>query len=78
VPTVLGNVGQTFLTADERNDINKGVAHLTDKLTLDPDSEVELDAIIKRSTDVLSRLVAELRKRTRRMRPSNGLIRPTR
>jgi hypothetical protein len=62
VPTVLGNVGQTLLTADERESVNKGVAHLTDKLTLDPDSEVELDAILKRSTDVLSRLVAELRK----------------
>jgi hypothetical protein len=62
VPTVLGNVGQTLLTADERENVNKGVAHLTDKLTLDPDSEVELDAILKRSTDVLSRLVAELRK----------------
>lgn len=62
VPTVLGNVGQTLLTADERESINKGVAHLTDKLTLNPDSEVELDAILRRSTDVLSCLVAELRK----------------
>jgi hypothetical protein len=62
VPAVLGNVGQTFLTTDERESINKGVAHLTEKLTLDPDSEVELDAILRRSTDVLSRLMAELRK----------------
>jgi hypothetical protein len=62
VPTVLGNVGQTLLTADERENVNKGVAHLTDKLTLDPDSEVALDTILKRSTDVLARLVAELRK----------------
>lgn len=62
VPTVLGNVGQTLLSADERESINKGVAHLTDKLTLGPDGEVELDAILKRSTDVLSCLVTELRK----------------
>jgi hypothetical protein len=35
---------------------------LTEKLTLDPDSEVELGDILKRSTPVLSRLVAGLRK----------------
>jgi hypothetical protein len=40
--TVLGDLGGDFLSADERENINKGVAHLTEKLTLDPDSEVEL------------------------------------
>jgi hypothetical protein len=60
--TVLGDLGDNFLSADERESINKSVAHLTEKLTLDPDSEVELEAILKRSTPVMSRLVSELRK----------------
>lgn len=59
---VLGDVGATFLTAEERDSINKGAAHLTDKLTLDPDSEVDLHCILKRSLPVLSRLLSELRK----------------
>ena len=62
VPGVLGDVGDKFLSTDEREDINKGAAHLTEKLTLDPDSELELADILKRSTPVLSRLVKELRK----------------
>jgi len=60
VPVVLGDVGEKFLTTDERNDINKGVAHLTKELSPDPDSEVDLKEILKRSL-VLSRLVAGLR-----------------
>jgi hypothetical protein len=62
VPSVLGDVGEAFLSSDERENINKGAAHLTEKLTLDPDSEVDLDDILKRSTPVLSRLVSDLRK----------------
>jgi hypothetical protein len=61
--TVLGELGENFLSTDERESINKGVAHLTEKLTLDPDSEVELDSILKRSLPAMSRLVAELRKK---------------
>lgn len=61
VPAVLGEVGDTFLTLAERTKISKGVAHLTECLSLDPDSEVELQEIIKRSTPVFSRLVAKLR-----------------
>jgi len=55
-------LGDTFLSAEERESINKGAAHLTEKLTLDPDSEVALSDILTRSTPVLSRLVTELRK----------------
>ena len=62
VPGALGDVGDKFLTQTERDDINKGAAHLTEKLTLDPDSEVDLQAILKRSMPVFSRLVAALRK----------------
>ncbi|MCK1513063.1 hypothetical protein IVB22_10855 [Bradyrhizobium sp. 190] len=64
VPSVLGEVGATFLSKeDEREKINKGVAHLTEELSLDDDSEVDLHQILKRSIPVLTRLVAELRKR---------------
>lgn len=59
---VLGDVGDSFLTSGERADISKGVAHLTDRLSLDQDSEVDLIAIIKRSMPILPRLAAELRK----------------
>jgi hypothetical protein len=59
--TVLGDAGETLLTKDEREKVNKGVAHLTEQLTLDPESEVDLQAILKRSLPVLSRLAAKLR-----------------
>jgi hypothetical protein len=41
VPSVLGEVGNTFLTPAERENINKGVAHLTERLSLDPDSATD-------------------------------------
>jgi hypothetical protein len=59
---ILGSAKITFLTSSERNDINKGVAHLTEKLTLDPDSEVGLEIIVERSMPVFERLASELRK----------------
>lgn len=59
---VLGEVGGNFLTTAERISINKGAAHLTDRLFLDPDSELELDEILKRSMPVFARLATELRK----------------
>jgi hypothetical protein len=62
VPSVLGDLGAKFLSTDERDNVNKGAAHLTEKLTLDADSEVDLQAVIKRSLGALSRLVAALRK----------------
>lgn len=63
VPSVLAEVGSTFLAkVEEREKINKGVAHLTEELSFDADNEVDLHAILKRSIPVLSRLVAELRK----------------
>jgi hypothetical protein len=62
VPSTLGDVGDKFLSVEERDSINKGAAHLTEKLTLDPDSEVDLINILERSTPVLSRLVEALRK----------------
>lgn len=62
VPGVLGDVGDKFLTQTERDNINKGVAHLTEKLTLDSDSEVDLQDILKRSMPVFSRLAAALRQ----------------
>lgn len=62
VPAVLGDAGNKFLSADERTKINKGAAHLTEQLTLDGDSEVDLQALLKRLLPVLLRLVAALRK----------------
>ena len=62
VSGMLDEVGESFLTSTERVAINKGVAHLTDRLSLDTDSEVALDEIVKRSIPVFSRLVTELRK----------------
>lgn len=59
---VLGDTGKTFLTPIERVNINKGAAHLTEKLTLDPDTEVDLQEIVQRSMPVFERLSAELRK----------------
>jgi hypothetical protein len=59
--SVLGDVGETLLSKDGREKINKGAAHLTEKLTLDPNSEVDLQAILTRSMPVLSRLVSKLR-----------------
>lgn len=61
-PSVLAEVGETFLTSDEREKINKGVAHLTERGFLDPDSEVDLQKIMKRSKPAFSRLVTALRK----------------
>ncbi|RWN58457.1 hypothetical protein [Mesorhizobium sp.] len=61
MPDVLGEVGESFLTQAERTDINKGVAHLTERLSLDPDSEVDLKEIVNRSIPVFSRLVVALR-----------------
>lgn len=59
---VLDGAGDTILTKDERERVNKGVAHLTQQLTLDKDSEVDLDAILKRVGPVLLRLEAKLRE----------------
>ncbi len=60
--TVLGKAGETFLTTEDRNNINKGVAHLTGCLTLDRDSEVDLHRILTQSLPAMSRLVAQLCK----------------
>jgi hypothetical protein len=62
VAAVLGDAGNKLLSTEEREMINKGVAHLSEQLTLDPDSEVDLQAILKRSRPVFSRLVSALRK----------------
>jgi hypothetical protein len=59
--SVPGDVGETLLTKDERDKINKGVAHLTEQLTLDTDSEVDLQTILTRPMPVLSRLISKLR-----------------
>jgi hypothetical protein len=58
----LGDAGDSLLTKDERERINKGVAHLTQQLTLDKESEVDLDAILKRIIPILLRLEAKLRE----------------
>lgn len=58
---VLGDINPEFLTKTERNNINKNVAHLTESLSLDADSEVDLRDIIKRSMPAFLRLVAGLR-----------------
>jgi hypothetical protein len=49
VPGLLAGVCETFLTEEERQKINKGVAHLTEHLTLDADSEVDLQELLTRS-----------------------------
>lgn len=59
---VLADVGDRLLPADKRTDINKQVAHLTDRLTLDDDREVDLDELLTRSIPVFSRLSGALRK----------------
>jgi hypothetical protein len=59
--SVLGDVGEAFLTTDERGRINKGAAHLTEHLTLDRESEVDLEKILTRSMPVLKRLLSKLR-----------------
>lgn len=61
VPGVLAGIGETLLTEDEREKINKGVAHLTEHLTLDADSEVDLQAILSRSMPAFTRLTSGLR-----------------
>jgi hypothetical protein len=62
VPSVLGDVGETFLTTAEREKINKEAAHLTERLALDHDTEVDLQEILTRSMPVFTGLVSELRK----------------
>lgn len=59
---VLGTGRATFLIEADRKNINKGVAHLTEKLTADPDSEVDLIRITSDSIPILERLVSELKK----------------
>jgi hypothetical protein len=56
------DAGTTFLTPDERTDINTGVAHLTERLALEDESGFDLQDILKRSMPVFLRLAAELRK----------------
>lgn len=58
---VLGGPEQTFLAPTERDDINKGAAHLTERLTLDIDSEFDLQYLVERSMPVFVRLSSELR-----------------
>lgn len=59
---VLGEGNTTFLANKDRENINKGVAHLTENLTADPDSEVDLIRIINDSIPALERLISELTK----------------
>lgn len=50
-----------FLSEKERRIISKSVAHLTEHLPLEADSEVELSLILRRNLTVLLQLVAELK-----------------
>lgn len=59
---ILGGAGKTLLTPTERVSINKSAAHLTERLTLDPDTEVDLQSIVERSMPVFERISAALRK----------------
>jgi hypothetical protein len=59
---VLGPGNTTFLANTDRENINKGVAHLTENLTADPDSEVDLTRITADSIPALGRLISELKK----------------
>jgi hypothetical protein len=60
--TILGNSKVTFLDAADRTNINKGVAHLTEMLTLDADSEVDLVRIIRDSIPIFEKLIFELKR----------------
>ncbi len=59
---ILGGARTTLLDKVDRMNINKGVAHMTEKLTLGADSEVDLLRIIENSICVFERLICELRK----------------
>jgi hypothetical protein len=59
---VVGGAGLRFLTFAERGDINKRAAHLTEKLTLEDETEGDLRHIVERSRPIFARLSAELRK----------------
>ncbi|MGY3585534.1 hypothetical protein [Bradyrhizobium sp. USDA 4350] len=61
VPGVLAGVAETFLTRNEHENVNKGVAHLTENLALDDDSEVDLQEILIRLLPALERLASGLR-----------------
>lgn len=63
VRKVVDDDGGSFLTQNERTEINKGVAHLTEQLTLGANTEVHLREIVSRSLPAFSQLVAELRAR---------------
>lgn len=62
IEKLLGGAEAKFLSKEERDNISKGAAHLTEQLTLDQDSEVDLLAIVERSIPLFEQLVAELRK----------------
>lgn len=58
---VLAAADGYFITDEDRTKINKGAAHLTQQLTLDADSEVDLSAILNRSIPILEHLAEQLR-----------------
>lgn len=60
--SVLGDAGETLVTPEERDKINKAVTHLTEHLTLDPDGKIDLQMILERSMPILSRLIPKLRE----------------
>jgi len=62
VPSVLGQADVSFLSTSGRDKINKQAAHLTNHLSLDPDSEVDLQEILTRSMPVFTPLSSALRK----------------
>jgi hypothetical protein len=62
LPSVLGSAGDKFLSQTERDNANKQVAHLTERLSPEKDSEVDLDKILTRSMPVFTRLVTALRE----------------
>src|SRR5258705_2105227 len=61
LPGVLSDAGETLLAAPERDKINKEAAHLTERLALDHDSQVDLQEILTRALPVLTRLASALR-----------------
>lgn len=55
--SVFDNQPNDLLTNDERTKVNKQVAHLSDKLSLEGDEEVTLSDILLRSEPIISRLL---------------------
>ena len=63
--TILKIAGGYFLTPRERTGISKKVAHLTDRLALDADDDIDLYEITRRLVPAFTAMIEEFRGRDR-------------